>query len=82
MKGENHDHGPVEFIEIAFPGNQFNSEIVLALRELVDNGTIQIIDLLFVKKDAVGNVQYFSWTHLRARRARRSTISTASSAIS
>jgi len=51
--------GPVEFIEIAFPGNQFNSEIVLALRELVDNGTIQIIDLLFVKKDAEGNVKYF-----------------------
>jgi hypothetical protein len=51
--------GPAEFIEIMFPGNQFNSEIVSALRELVDNGTIRIIDLLFVKKDAEGNVQFF-----------------------
>jgi hypothetical protein len=51
--------GPVEFIEIMFPGNQFNSDIVPALRELVDNGTIKIIDLLFLKKDAEGNVQVF-----------------------
>jgi hypothetical protein len=48
--------GPVEYILIAFPGNQFNGQIVPALRELVDGGLIRIIDLLFVKKDADGNV--------------------------
>jgi hypothetical protein len=48
--------GPVEYILIAFPGNKFNGEIVPALKELVDSGTIRIIDLLFIKKDAEGNV--------------------------
>lgn len=48
--------GPVEYILIAFPGNKFSGRIVPALKELVDNGTIHIIDLLFVKKDADGNV--------------------------
>jgi hypothetical protein len=48
--------GPVEYILIAFPGNKFNGEIVPALKELVDSGTIHIIDLLFIKKDAAGNI--------------------------
>ncbi|NTU80981.1 MAG: hypothetical protein HGA45_16640 [Chloroflexales bacterium] len=48
--------GPVEYILIAFPGNQFNGQIVPALQELVDSSTIHIIDLLFIKKDAEGNV--------------------------
>jgi hypothetical protein len=48
--------GPVEYILIAFPGNKFNGQIVPALRELVDTGIIHIIDLLFIKKDADGNI--------------------------
>ena len=48
--------GPIEYILIAFPGNRFNGQIVPALQELVQNGTINILDLLFVKKDAEGNV--------------------------
>ena len=56
--------GPVEFIEIVFPGNRFNDEIVPALRELVDSGTVRILDLLFIKKDADGNVQSFELSAL------------------
>jgi hypothetical protein len=41
---------------VAFPGNQFKGEIVPALKELVDAGTIRIIDLAFVMKDADGTV--------------------------
>jgi len=48
--------GPVEYMVIAFPGNQFKGEIAPAIGELVDNGTIRIIDLAFVGKDADGNV--------------------------
>lgn len=48
--------GPVEYILIAFPGNKFNGAIVPALQELVDGGIIHIIDLLFIKKDADGNI--------------------------
>jgi hypothetical protein len=48
--------GPVELLVIKFPGNEFRGEIAPALRELVENGTIRIIDLLFIKKDAEGKV--------------------------
>ncbi|HMQ32922.1 MAG TPA: DUF6325 family protein [Chloroflexaceae bacterium] len=48
--------GPVEYILIAFPGNRFSGAIVPALRELVASGTIHIIDLVFIKKDAEGNI--------------------------
>ena len=48
--------GPVELLVIKFPGNEFRGEIAPALRELVENGTIRIIDLLFIKKDADGTV--------------------------
>lgn len=48
--------GPVEYILIAFPGNRFSGRIVPALQELVASGTIHVIDLLFIKKDAAGNV--------------------------
>lgn len=47
-------YGPVEMIVIKFPGNEFTGEIAPALEELVNNGTVRIIDLLFVIKDADG----------------------------
>lgn len=48
--------GPVEYIVVDFPGSQFNGEIIPALQELVDNGTVRIIDLIVVQKDSDGNV--------------------------
>ena len=51
--------GPVEYILVEFPGNRFNGEIVPALAELVANGTIRIIDLVFVKKDADGRIRSY-----------------------
>jgi hypothetical protein len=48
--------GPVEYLIVAFPGNQFKGEIVPALAELVESGTIRIIDLAFVLRDADGAV--------------------------
>ena len=48
--------GPVEYMIVAFPGNQFKGEIVPALQELVDAGTIRVIDLAFVIKDGEGNM--------------------------
>jgi len=48
--------GPVEYIVLAFPGNRFKGEIVPALAELVENETIRVIDLAFVKKDADGAI--------------------------
>jgi len=48
--------GPVELLEVTFPGNQFKGEIVPALKELVENGAIRIIDIVFVRKDRDGTV--------------------------
>jgi uncharacterized membrane protein len=50
------DVGPVEILMVEFPGNKFTGEIAPALAELVDQGTIRVIDLLFVTKDADGKV--------------------------
>jgi len=48
--------GPVEYLVVAFPGNKFNGDIVPALAELTGSGTIRIIDLVFIRKDADGHV--------------------------
>jgi hypothetical protein len=48
--------GPVDVYIIGFPGNRFSGRITPAIMELVDNGTIRILDLLFVMKDADGVV--------------------------
>lgn len=48
--------GPVEYLIVAFPGNQFKGEIVPALQDQVEAGNIRIIDLAFVMKDADGAV--------------------------
>jgi len=48
--------GPVEYMAVAFPGNRFTGKVAPALADLVRNGTIRIIDLAFVGKDADGNV--------------------------
>ena len=48
--------GPVDVIMLKFPGNQFRGEIAPALRDLVVSGQVRVLDLLFVLKDALGEV--------------------------
>ncbi len=48
--------GPVQYMVVAFPGNQFKGEIAPALEDLVRSGTIRIIDLAFIVKDADGSM--------------------------
>ena len=48
--------GPVDVYIIGFPGNKFSGKIAPAIKELVDDGTIRILDLLFVMKDETGTV--------------------------
>ena len=47
--------GPVEYMVVAFPGNEFNGAIAPELAKLVDDGTIRILDLVFITKDADGD---------------------------
>jgi uncharacterized membrane protein len=56
--------GPVEYIIIGFPENQFKGEIVPALADLVESGTVRILDLVFVTKDADGNVATIEYEDL------------------
>ena len=48
--------GPVEYIAIAFPGNKFSGEIIPAIQELQESGTIRVLDLVIISKDGDGNV--------------------------
>ena len=46
--------GPVDVVVIGFVGDAFNGEVAPALFDLVESGTIRIIDLAFVRKAADG----------------------------
>jgi Family of unknown function (DUF6325) len=48
--------GPIELLVVKFPGNKFKGEIAPALQELIDNGTIHVIDLIFAIKDEAGDL--------------------------
>jgi hypothetical protein len=55
---------PIEIIVIGFPENNFTGEIAPALIDLVESGTVRIADLVFVAKDADGNVGSFEVAEL------------------
>ena len=48
--------GPIDVIVLGFPGNEFNGGIGPALRDLALRRLVRVVDLLFVYKDADGNV--------------------------
>ena|SRR5215467_5954789 len=48
--------GPVEMVVVQFPGHEVEGDIVPAIKELVEQGTIRVIDILFLKKDEQGHV--------------------------
>lgn len=50
------DLGPVEYLVISFPGNNFTGEIAPALASLVDRGLVRILDLVLATKDEDGSV--------------------------
>jgi hypothetical protein len=56
--------GPVEYLIVAFPGNRFRGEIAPAIADLVEAGTIRIIDVAFVGKDEDGDVAAFELSDL------------------
>ena len=58
--------GPVEYIIVGFPGNEFNGKIAPELIALVESETVRILDLIFIGKDAEGNVVSFEIDDLDA----------------
>ncbi len=53
--------GPVDFLVVEFPaGHQnFTGEMATALADLVESGTIRLLDLMILKKDDDGSVEAF-----------------------
>ena len=56
--------GPVDYAVIVFPGNEFKGEIAPALADLVEAGTIRLIDAAFISRDEQGKVFTFELTEL------------------
>lgn len=48
--------GPVEMLCIQFPKTAITDDIALKLKDLVDRQTIRIIDIVFIRKTASGEV--------------------------
>jgi hypothetical protein len=59
--------GPVDYAIVSFPGSRFDGQIAPALAELVESGTIRIIDLVFLQKDEAGDVVAAELTDLDQR---------------
>lgn len=57
---------PVEIAVVEFPGSRFNGEIVPALAALVDDGIINILDVVLLTKDVDGSVTALEVSELDA----------------
>jgi hypothetical protein len=62
--GELEEMGPIDYIVVEFPGNKMNGEAFPLLIELVDSGTIRILDLLFVRRELDGSVRALELTDI------------------
>lgn len=51
--------GPVDWIVLEFPGSRFTGEIAPILEGLVENGTVRVLDLVLIRKDEDGALDFF-----------------------
>ena len=49
--------GPISYLIVEFPGNKMTGEGLPILVDLVDQGLIRILDLLFVTRDDDGSLR-------------------------
>ena len=56
--------GPVDWLVVEFPGSRFKGEIAPALDELVEAGTIRVLDLLLIKKGEDGSLDFYELSDL------------------
>ena len=55
-RAADHPMGPVEMMLIGLPDNRFDGSILPTLGQLVDSGTVRLIDMMMVSKDLDGRV--------------------------
>ena len=56
--------GPVDWIVVEFPGSRVKGEIAPALAELVERGIVRVLDLLLIRKDVDGRLEFFEISEL------------------
>lgn len=56
--------GPVDWIVVEFPGSRFRGEIAPALAELAERGIVRVLDLLLIRKDADGSLDFYEVSEL------------------
>jgi hypothetical protein len=56
--------GPVDWIVVEFPGSKFKGEIAPILDDLVERGTVRVLDLLLIRKDEAGELDFFELSDL------------------
>jgi hypothetical protein len=49
--------GPIDYIVVGFKGNNFDGSILSELAKAVNSGVIRVVDLLFIIKDADGQIE-------------------------
>ena len=56
--------GPVDWIVLEFPGSRFRGEIAPILDDLVERGTIRVLDLVLIRKGEDGSLDFFELSDL------------------
>jgi hypothetical protein len=65
VTGEDADAlGPVDWIVVEFPGARFDGSVLPILVDLEERGIIRVLDLVVIKKDADGGLEFFELTDL------------------
>jgi len=47
--------GPLEYLVVGFKGTEFDGSVAHEIGKVVENGTIRIVDLVFIYRDESGN---------------------------
>ena len=61
--------GPLEYVVFGFEGNRFTGDIGRALEEAVNKGIIRVIDIVFARRDADGNLTVMEFEDLEEESA-------------
>src|SRR5688500_4574700 len=56
--------GPVDRIGVELPGRNDKGEIAPILDDLVERGTVRVLDLLLIRKDEDGELEFFELSDL------------------
>lgn len=57
MATEEEAIGPISYVIVEFPGNRMTGEGLTSLVDLVDQGIVRVLDLLFVERDEDGSIR-------------------------